>query len=109
MAGEIISVLGAMVILLLEVTISPNPCTIFFTPTSCRVAPPPPSHAVDFPLLCVRQIPDILRVGAKRYFGQTALGGPFHVILCVENVRTSAGRCPVWPWVDLVTLWFVRL
>lgn len=27
------------------------------------------------------QIPDILRVGAKRYFGQTALGGPFHVIL----------------------------
>ncbi|TNN02640.1 hypothetical protein fugu_010127 [Takifugu bimaculatus] len=27
------------------------------------------------------QIPDIIRVGAKRYFGQTALGGPFHVIL----------------------------
>lgn len=44
LAGEVISVLGAMVILLLE-------------------------------------IPDILRVGAKRYFGQTALGGPFHVIL----------------------------
>uniref|UniRef100_A0A8C4DJ66 Transient receptor potential cation channel, subfamily V, member 6 n=1 Tax=Dicentrarchus labrax TaxID=13489 RepID=A0A8C4DJ66_DICLA len=44
LAGEIISILGAFVILLLE-------------------------------------IPDILRVGAKRYFGQTALGGPFHVIL----------------------------
>ncbi|XP_047454641.1 transient receptor potential cation channel subfamily V member 6 [Mugil cephalus] len=44
LAGEVISVLGALVILLLE-------------------------------------IPDILRVGAKRYFGQTALGGPFHVIL----------------------------
>ncbi|XP_067094408.1 transient receptor potential cation channel subfamily V member 6 [Osmerus mordax] len=44
LVGEIISILGAMVILLLE-------------------------------------IPDILRVGAKRYFGQTALGGPFHVIL----------------------------
>ncbi|XP_028280213.1 transient receptor potential cation channel subfamily V member 6 [Parambassis ranga] len=44
LAGEIISVLGAFVILLLE-------------------------------------IPDILRVGAKRYFGQTALGGPFHVTL----------------------------
>ncbi|XP_017270869.1 transient receptor potential cation channel subfamily V member 6 [Kryptolebias marmoratus] len=44
LAGEIISVLGAIVILVLE-------------------------------------IPDILRVGAKRYFGQTALGGPFHVIL----------------------------
>ncbi|KAG9344923.1 hypothetical protein JZ751_009463 [Albula glossodonta] len=29
----------------------------------------------------LRLIPDILRVGAKRYFGQTALGGPFHVIL----------------------------
>ncbi|KAF3700622.1 Transient receptor potential cation channel subfamily V member 5 [Channa argus] len=28
-------------------------------------------------------IPDILRVGAKRYFGQTALGGPFHVILII--------------------------
>ncbi|KAK2844718.1 hypothetical protein Q5P01_011377 [Channa striata] len=27
------------------------------------------------------EIPDMLRVGAKRYFGQTALGGPFHVIL----------------------------
>nr|AAR19087.1 epithelial Ca2+ channel [Procambarus clarkii] len=44
LVGELISVLGAVVILLLE-------------------------------------IPDILRVGAKRYFGQTALGGPFHVIL----------------------------
>lgn len=44
LVGEVISVLGAIVILLLE-------------------------------------IPDIIRVGAKRYFGQTALGGPFHVIL----------------------------
>uniref|UniRef100_A0AAQ5ZDD5 Ion transport domain-containing protein n=1 Tax=Amphiprion ocellaris TaxID=80972 RepID=A0AAQ5ZDD5_AMPOC len=44
LAGEVISVLGALLILLLE-------------------------------------IPDILRVGARRYFGQTALGGPFHVIL----------------------------
>ncbi|KAL4616741.1 transient receptor potential cation channel subfamily V member 5 isoform X1 [Arapaima gigas] len=44
LAGEIISVLGAIAILLLE-------------------------------------IPDILRVGAKPYFGQTALGGPFHLIL----------------------------
>ncbi|XP_072317615.1 transient receptor potential cation channel subfamily V member 6 [Eucyclogobius newberryi] len=44
LVGEVISVLGALVILLLE-------------------------------------IPDIIRVGAKRYFGQTALGGPFHVIL----------------------------
>lgn len=44
LVGEMISLLGAMAILLLE-------------------------------------IPDILRVGARRYFGQTALGGPFHVIL----------------------------
>ncbi|XP_041845142.1 transient receptor potential cation channel subfamily V member 6 [Melanotaenia boesemani] len=44
LAGEVISILGAVVILVLE-------------------------------------IPDILRVGANRYFGQTALGGPFHVIL----------------------------
>ncbi|XP_066568498.1 transient receptor potential cation channel subfamily V member 6-like [Amia ocellicauda] len=42
--GEIFSVVGALVILLLE-------------------------------------IPNILHVGAKRYFGQTVLGGPFHVIL----------------------------
>ncbi|CAM9302931.1 unnamed protein product [Lampetra planeri] len=65
LAGEIISVLGALVILLLE-------------------------------------IPDILRVGAKRYFGQTALGGPFHVILisyaclvvllCVYPGQRAAGR-----------------
>ncbi|XP_036924878.1 transient receptor potential cation channel subfamily V member 5-like isoform X2 [Sturnira hondurensis] len=27
------------------------------------------------------QIPDIFRVGASRYFGQTVLGGPFHVII----------------------------
>uniref|UniRef100_A0AAQ6II90 Transient receptor potential cation channel, subfamily V, member 6 n=1 Tax=Anabas testudineus TaxID=64144 RepID=A0AAQ6II90_ANATE len=46
MGGEIISVVGAVAMLLLE-------------------------------------IPDILRVGAKRYFGQTALGGPFHVILII--------------------------
>ncbi|KAM9325255.1 transient receptor potential cation channel subfamily V member 5 [Gastrophryne carolinensis] len=26
-------------------------------------------------------IPDLLRVGATRYFGQTVLGGPFHVII----------------------------
>ncbi|XP_061771360.1 transient receptor potential cation channel subfamily V member 6 [Nerophis ophidion] len=44
LVGEVISLLGALAILLLE-------------------------------------IPDILRVGAKRYFGQTALGGPFHVTL----------------------------
>ena len=31
--------------------------------------------------LRIPQIPDIIRVGARRYFGQTALGGPFHVIL----------------------------
>uniref|UniRef100_A0A8C7X5C6 Transient receptor potential cation channel, subfamily V, member 6 n=1 Tax=Oryzias sinensis TaxID=183150 RepID=A0A8C7X5C6_9TELE len=44
LVGEVISVLGAVLILFLE-------------------------------------IPDMIRVGAKRYFGQTALGGPFHVIL----------------------------
>ncbi|XP_041038364.1 transient receptor potential cation channel subfamily V member 5-like [Carcharodon carcharias] len=42
--GEIISVVGAIIILLLE-------------------------------------IPDILRYGAKRYFGKTVLGGPFHIIM----------------------------
>ncbi|KAK2833933.1 hypothetical protein Q5P01_017822 [Channa striata] len=46
LGGEIISVVGAVLILLLV-------------------------------------IPDMLRVGAKRYFGQTALGGPFHVILII--------------------------
>uniref|UniRef100_A0AAY4AAH6 Ion transport domain-containing protein n=1 Tax=Denticeps clupeoides TaxID=299321 RepID=A0AAY4AAH6_9TELE len=46
LVGEIISVVGAILILLLE-------------------------------------IPDILWVGPKRYFGQSALAGPFHVILIV--------------------------
>ncbi|XP_018409300.1 PREDICTED: transient receptor potential cation channel subfamily V member 6-like [Nanorana parkeri] len=44
LGGELISVIGALVILLLL-------------------------------------IPDLLRVGATRYFGQTVLGGPFHVII----------------------------
>ncbi|XP_004714063.1 transient receptor potential cation channel subfamily V member 5 [Echinops telfairi] len=44
LVGELVTVLGAVIILLIE-------------------------------------IPDILRVGATRYFGQTILGGPFHVII----------------------------
>ncbi|XP_011912892.1 PREDICTED: transient receptor potential cation channel subfamily V member 5 [Cercocebus atys] len=44
LVGELVSVIGAVIILLLE-------------------------------------IPDIFRVGASRYFGQTILGGPFHVII----------------------------
>ncbi|XP_005083139.1 transient receptor potential cation channel subfamily V member 5 [Mesocricetus auratus] len=43
LVGELVTVMGAVVILFLE-------------------------------------IPDIFRVGASRYFGQTVLGGPFHVI-----------------------------
>ncbi|XP_053306450.1 transient receptor potential cation channel subfamily V member 6-like [Spea bombifrons] len=46
LVGELISVIGAIVILLLL-------------------------------------IPDLLRVGATRYFGQTVLGGPFHIIIIV--------------------------
>ncbi|XP_072280058.1 transient receptor potential cation channel subfamily V member 5 [Pyxicephalus adspersus] len=46
LAGELISVIGAVVILLLL-------------------------------------IPDLLRVGATRYFGQTVLGGPFHIIIII--------------------------
>ncbi|XP_071670995.1 transient receptor potential cation channel subfamily V member 6-like isoform X3 [Patagioenas fasciata] len=44
LVGELITVVGAIVILILE-------------------------------------IPDILRVGAAKYFGQTILGGPFHIIV----------------------------
>uniref|UniRef100_A0A8C9PFN2 Transient receptor potential cation channel subfamily V member 5 n=1 Tax=Spermophilus dauricus TaxID=99837 RepID=A0A8C9PFN2_SPEDA len=44
LVGELVTVIGAVIILLLE-------------------------------------IPDIFRVGASRYFGQTILGGPFHVII----------------------------
>ncbi|XP_075759207.1 transient receptor potential cation channel subfamily V member 6-like isoform X3 [Pelodiscus sinensis] len=44
LVGELITVIGAMVILILE-------------------------------------IPDIFRVGITKYFGQTILGGPFHVII----------------------------
>ncbi|XP_028568622.2 transient receptor potential cation channel subfamily V member 6 isoform X1 [Podarcis muralis] len=46
LVGELITVIGAMAILLLE-------------------------------------IPDILRVGATKYFGRTILGGPFHIIIIV--------------------------
>ncbi|XP_075618980.1 transient receptor potential cation channel subfamily V member 6 isoform X3 [Balearica regulorum gibbericeps] len=44
LVGELITIIGAVVILILE-------------------------------------IPDILRVGAAKYFGQTILGGPFHIIV----------------------------
>lgn len=83
LAGEVISVLGAMVILLLEVTISQTSPHLFHADLTQRS--PCRRHTWLIFLLGVRQIPDILRVGAKRYFGQTALGGPFHVILCVET------------------------
>ncbi|XP_044102694.1 transient receptor potential cation channel subfamily V member 5 isoform X2 [Neovison vison] len=46
LVGELVTVMGAVIILLLE-------------------------------------IPDIFRVGASRYFGQTILGGPFHVIIII--------------------------
>ncbi|XP_018080422.1 transient receptor potential cation channel subfamily V member 6 isoform X2 [Xenopus laevis] len=46
LVGELISVVGAIIILLLL-------------------------------------IPDMLRVGATRYFGQTVLGGPFHIIIII--------------------------
>ncbi|XP_045433667.1 transient receptor potential cation channel subfamily V member 5 isoform X2 [Pipistrellus kuhlii] len=32
-------------------------------------------------IMLILEIPDIFRVGASRYFGQTVLGGPFHVII----------------------------
>ncbi|KAM6200890.1 transient receptor potential cation channel subfamily V member 5 [Rhynchocyon petersi] len=32
-------------------------------------------------IILLVEIPDIFRVGATRYFGQTILGGPFHVII----------------------------
>ncbi|XP_076827025.1 transient receptor potential cation channel subfamily V member 6 [Brachyhypopomus gauderio] len=85
LAGEIISVVGAFIILLLE-------------------------------------IPDILRVGVKRYFGQSALGGPFHatliiyavlvVALCVLRTTETVGEtvlmslCLVLGWCNV--LYFAR-
>ncbi|KAF4088354.1 hypothetical protein AMELA_G00082100 [Ameiurus melas] len=85
LGGELISVIGAIIILLLE-------------------------------------IPDILRVGAKRYFGQTALGGPFHVTLityavlvvslCVLRLTEMPGEtgvmasCLVLGWCNV--LYFAR-
>uniref|UniRef100_A0A8C1I0F2 Transient receptor potential cation channel, subfamily V, member 6 n=1 Tax=Cyprinus carpio carpio TaxID=630221 RepID=A0A8C1I0F2_CYPCA len=69
--GEMISVIGAIVILLIEV-------------------------------------PSIFRVGAKRYFGQSALGGPFHitligyaslvVILCVLRTTGIAKELVPMAW-----------
>uniref|UniRef100_A0A3B1KLK9 Transient receptor potential cation channel, subfamily V, member 6 n=2 Tax=Astyanax mexicanus TaxID=7994 RepID=A0A3B1KLK9_ASTMX len=85
LVGEIISVVGALIILLLE-------------------------------------IPDILRVGAKRYFGQSALGGPFHatlityavmvVFLCILRTTEMPGEtvlmalCLVLGWCNV--LYFAR-
>uniref|UniRef100_A0AAR2KPE1 Ion transport domain-containing protein n=1 Tax=Pygocentrus nattereri TaxID=42514 RepID=A0AAR2KPE1_PYGNA len=74
LVGEIISVIGALIILLLE-------------------------------------IPDILRVGAKRYFGQTALGGPFHVTLYVLTSEMPGEMvlmavCLVLGWCNV--LYFAR-
>ncbi|XP_038308362.1 transient receptor potential cation channel subfamily V member 5 isoform X1 [Vulpes vulpes] len=34
-------------------------------------------------IILLLEIPDIFRVGASRYFGQTILGGPFHVIIII--------------------------
>ncbi|XP_051576746.1 transient receptor potential cation channel subfamily V member 6-like isoform X2 [Myxocyprinus asiaticus] len=75
--GEILSVIGAIIILLIE-------------------------------------IPSILKVGAKRYFGQSALGGPFHVtlvsyaclvvILCVLRTAGMAGEAVLMAW-SLVLGW----
>ncbi|XP_051574888.1 transient receptor potential cation channel subfamily V member 6-like isoform X2 [Myxocyprinus asiaticus] len=75
--GEMISVIGAIIILLIE-------------------------------------IPSIVKVGAKRYFGQSALGGPFHVtlvsyaglvvILCVLRITEMAGEAVLMAW-SLVLCW----
>ncbi|KAM8924836.1 transient receptor potential cation channel subfamily V member 6-like [Pelodytes ibericus] len=34
-------------------------------------------------VILILLIPDLLRVGATRYFGQTVLGGPFHIIIII--------------------------
>ncbi|XP_036719263.1 transient receptor potential cation channel subfamily V member 6-like isoform X3 [Balaenoptera musculus] len=53
LVGELVSVFGAVIILLIE-----GLCVF----------------------LASLQIPDIFRVGVTRFFGQTILGGPFHVL-----------------------------
>lgn len=74
LVGEIISIVGAVAILLLE-------------------------------------IPDILRVGAKRYFGQTALGGPFHVILityaCLVILLCTFRVCGVYREAEVMAVCLV--
>ncbi|KAK2833932.1 hypothetical protein Q5P01_017821 [Channa striata] len=81
LGGEIISVVGAVLILLLVV-------------------------------------PDILRVGPKRYFGQSALGGPFHLILAafalfvlllcvfrlceVQEEMSIMAVCLIFGWCDIM-------
>ncbi|TSR75264.1 Transient receptor potential cation channel subfamily V member 6 [Bagarius yarrelli] len=101
LGGEIISIVGAIIILLLEVHIRKETL----------------SHYELF-----QEIPDILRVGVKRYFGQTALGGPFHVtlvtyavlavLLCVLRLTEMPGEtglmaaCLVLGWCNV--LYFAR-
>uniref|UniRef100_A0A8D0ST36 Transient receptor potential cation channel subfamily V member 5 n=1 Tax=Sus scrofa TaxID=9823 RepID=A0A8D0ST36_PIG len=78
LAGELMTVFGAVIILFLEVRCSriqaeANP-----------LGPRPELQSTSLLFVCFfltfSQIPDIFRVGFSRYFGQTVLGGPFHVI-----------------------------
>ncbi|XP_073728124.1 transient receptor potential cation channel subfamily V member 6 [Misgurnus anguillicaudatus] len=72
------------------------------------------SSVIGAIIILLLEIPSILRVGAKRYFGQSALGGPFHVtlvcyaclvvILCVQRVSGLDGEAVVMAW-SLVLGW----
>ncbi|KAI7806326.1 transient receptor potential cation channel subfamily V member 6 [Triplophysa rosa] len=104
--GEIISVIGAIIILLLEVSI----IFYIFDTRSGFI-----NKLLWSNLTCYYfQNPNILRVGAKSYFGQSALGGPFHVtlvsyaclvvILCIKRVSGLAGEDVLMAW-SLVLGW----
>ena len=77
LVGELVTVIGAVIILLAEVRGGQGwgrGCL----PQGSRQSP-----RLQVPL-CLpgpAQIPDIFRVGVTRFFGQTILGGPFHVLM----------------------------
>lgn len=74
LVGELVTVIGAVFILIVEVWCRLGLGGGLSDPRS----QPKPRPTRTFVSL---QIPDVFRVGFARFFGHTILGGPFHVLM----------------------------
>ncbi|XP_074049627.1 transient receptor potential cation channel subfamily V member 6-like isoform X2 [Macrotis lagotis] len=81
MVGELVSVIGAVAILLLEVRWGGMIGVGLLSRVLYHLYIPYPCFLFLLLIHSHTQIPDIFRVGIARYFGQTILGGPFHAII----------------------------